>query len=402
MSRSPHSPAQSLHRSPETPVPAQPISSPQDLAPLLEVIAAASEVFLDTEADSLHHYFEKTCLLQFTLEGGAEGARHFLVDPLAGLDLAPLFGALRDKPLVLHGADYDLRLMKADFNFVPCSIFDTMLAARLAGHSAFGLEALVQRYVGCALDHGAQKADWSQRPLPPRLLHYAVDDTRHLPLIVSKLRAELAALGRSEWHRQQCQQLVELCTAAPQGPAEDPWRIKGSFHLDSQSLAILRELWQWRDGEARGWDRPSFMVCNNDKLHALVTWARAHPHGDLNHGPELPRRWPPRRYKSLCVALTRAWDMTAAEWPSPPPRPARVRHDHLFPDRFEAIRQVRDAVAREIGLEPSLLAPKSQIEAVARQNPKSPEELATVERWLPWQTELFGRKFMGALAPLRK
>src|SRR5439155_13384027 len=123
----------------------EPITTAEHLAPLLSAIPSAPEVYLDTEADSLHHYFEKICLLQFTLRGlcldGVASAtqsweRHFLVDPLAGLDLKPLFQALAGKPLVLHGSDYDLRLLRADFDFKPAAIFDTMLAARLAGHSA--------------------------------------------------------------------------------------------------------------------------------------------------------------------------------------------------------------------------------------------------------------------------
>src|SRR3989338_8715442 len=100
-------------------------------------------------------------------------------------------------------------MLRSGFGFAPAAIFDTMLAARLAGHSSLGLDALVERYTGKHLDHGAQKADWSQRPLPPRLLNYAVEDTQYLPLLAQKLREELSALGRGEWHRQQCRQLIE-------------------------------------------------------------------------------------------------------------------------------------------------------------------------------------------------
>lgn len=376
----------------------EPITVAERLVPLLKQIEGASEVCLDTEADSLHHYFEKICLLQFTVpDGAADLPRNFLVDPLAGLDLAPLFTALKGKPLVLHGADYDLRMLKSDFGFAPQAIFDTMLAARLVGQSALGLDGLVERYTGKHLDHGAQKADWSQRPLPARLLNYAVEDTVHLPEIVRQLRKELADLGRTEWHRQQCAQLIEISSVARVREPDEIWRIKGSFDLDRQSLAVLREIWHWRDTEAQGWDRPPFMVCANEKVLELVAWGRKHPGGDLNQGPVLPKRWPPRRYQSLLAAMQRAWALPESGWPQNVPRGKRPRYDPQFTPRLQRLRAIREATAKELALEPSILAPNAMLEAVAGRSPRSLDEFAQIERWLPWQTELFGAAFLKAL-----
>jgi ribonuclease D len=370
----------------------------EGLEPVLQKAAAADEIYLDTEADSLHHYAEKVCLIQLTVAtADVLNPETFLIDPLSELDLAPLFEGLKSKLIIFHGADYDLRMLLKDFEFVPHAIFDTMLAARLAGQTGLGLDALVNRYTGQHLDAGAQKADWSQRPLPPRLLKYAMEDTHHLPLIYQKLREELSALGRLEWHRQQCAQLIELAVASRGKVREDPWRVKGSFDLDSQSLAILKELWMWRDQESQDWDRPPYMVCSNEKLIELVNWARNHPQGSLRSGPILPKRWPPRRFQALERALRQAWGLHSSEWPARAPRGKRPAYDPHFFARLNQLRAVRDAKAKELQLEPSILAPNAILESIAGKNPQNVEELAKTERWLPWQSEVFGNEFLNAL-----
>jgi ribonuclease D len=373
----------------------EPIQTADALLPLVAGVAAAPEVYLDTEADSLHHYFDKVCLIQITLPraAGDEGD-HYLIDTLAGLDLRPLFSALRDKLLVLHGSDYDLRVLRRDFTFVPAAIFDTMHAARLAGHTAFGLDALVRKYLGLALDHKIQKADWSRRPLTPRLLKYAVEDTAFLPRIARALREELEQLGRTEWHRQLCGQLIELSQAARDRDPDESWRIKGSFHLDRKALAILRELWRWRDAEAQRWDRPPFMVLGNEKLLELARWA-SHPPADRpDQGPELPRRWPPPVRRKLEAALARAAALPESQWPSPPARERRPASPPGFFERLKNIRAARDAIARDLRIDPAILAPQAMLEQIAALHPRHEDSFRTIDRWLPWQTEVLGGRFL--------
>ena len=143
---------------------------------LIQRIGAAERVAVDTEADSLHNYFEKVCLVQLSL-----GREHYLVDPLCGLDLNGLLEALADKPLILHGGDYDLRMMRASMGFRPRrEAFDTMIAAQLLGFEQIGLAALIERYFDITIGKAGQKSDWSRRPLSENQLRYAVNDTRFL------------------------------------------------------------------------------------------------------------------------------------------------------------------------------------------------------------------------------
>src|SRR5208282_5220680 len=116
------------------------IDTDAKLAALLPTIKSADWLALDTEADSLHAYPEKICLIQISTVAGDE-----LIDPLGEINLDPLLDALNAYELIMHGADYDLRLLRKHHEFVPSAIFDTMLAARLLGERQFGLGSLVEK-----------------------------------------------------------------------------------------------------------------------------------------------------------------------------------------------------------------------------------------------------------------
>ena len=154
------------------------------------MLTGCERIAIDTEADSLHCYFEKVCLIQ--ISGGAE---HVLIDPLAEIDLQPLYDLICSRRLVFHGADYDLRLLRRTGKFEPLDLFDTMIAARLVGKTAFGLAALVKEYFGIELSKASQKANWAIRPLPQEMREYAMNDTRYLLEIADILEADLRRMG---------------------------------------------------------------------------------------------------------------------------------------------------------------------------------------------------------------
>jgi len=208
------------------------IATDAQLAELLKEIDAADRVALDTEADSLHSYREKLCLLQISVSAAAGSGdagsdmeslsgnqdhrsrlpHDVIVDPLAGLDLEPLRQALEDTEIVLHGGDYDLRMLRRGLNFTAHKMFDTMIAARLLGIREFSLAALVKRYFGVELPKGSQKANWAKRPLPARMAEYAINDVRYLLPLAEKLEGELDRHQRRDWLRQSCQRAIEQAT----------------------------------------------------------------------------------------------------------------------------------------------------------------------------------------------
>src|SRR5207253_488016 len=129
---------------------------------------------------------------------------------------------------VFHDADYDLRILDRDYRFRAARIFDTRIAAQLAGEPAVGLAALLEKYVGVKLAKEHQKADWSRRPLPPAMLEYAAADTQHLPALRDALRDRLTQLGRLAWAEEEFAPLESLrWTGAPD--AGDAFqRVKGA------------------------------------------------------------------------------------------------------------------------------------------------------------------------------
>src|SRR5262249_17795617 len=166
------------------------ITTDAGLCELLKRIEAADRIGIDIEADSLHSYREKLCLIQISVPTVA--GIDVIVDPLAGLDLEPLRRALESREIVLHGSDYDLRMLRRGLNFVAHKIFDTLIAARLLGIREFSLAALVKRYFSLELPKGSQKANWAKRPLPARMAEYAINDMRYLLPLAEKLEAQLA------------------------------------------------------------------------------------------------------------------------------------------------------------------------------------------------------------------
>ena len=345
------------------------IQTDSQLADLLLRFEPHDRIAVDTEADSLHCYFEKLCLVQLSF-GGSD----YLIDPLAGLDLAPLANALRDKEIVLQGADFDLRLLRRSVDFVATRIFDTVIAARLLGIREFSLAALVEKFFGTVLTKGSQKANWAQRPLPRHMAEYAMNDTRYLLPLAEKLEADLRERGRLEWFRQSCQRALEQISVQRLRDEHEAWRITGSGKMDGRTSAILRELWQWRDREAKAADRPAFHVLQN---HLLLEAAQAFAVGEA---PDF-RHFSARRRQTFFDAAEKALHLPESAWP------ARRRRTgtRLTPQTeraAEALRRRRDAVADKHGLEPSFIAPRGALDAVAADESRSTALLA------PWQRSL--------------
>ncbi|HXG46551.1 MAG TPA: ribonuclease D, partial [Methylomirabilota bacterium] len=244
------------------------IDTDAKLAAFLPEIRAATWVAIDTEADSLHAYPEKLCLVQISVASG-----DFLIDPLARMDVAPLLSALHGHELILHGADYDLRLLRKTYGFQPTSIFDTMTAARLLGAREFGYGHLVAKHLGTTLEKGPQKANWARRPLTPRMEAYARNDTHYLHALADLLRRQLIETGRLPWHQQVCAQLIADSAEVRAPDPETIWRVKGSHHLNPAGLAVLRELWHWREKEAIAANKPPYFVLSPETMVHLAAAA---------------------------------------------------------------------------------------------------------------------------------
>jgi len=381
---------------PHSSLPSNPIATDTQLAELLEKINAVDRVAVDTEADSLHSYREKLCLLQISVPAvaGIDDAgpdvetssgtgdhrsrlqHDLIVDPLANLDLQPLRKALEDREIVLHGGDYDLRMLRRGLNFTAQRIFDTTIAARLLGIREFSLAALLKRYFGVELPKGSQKANWAKRPLPARMAEYAINDVHYLLSLAQKLEAELDRHQRRDWLRQSCERAIQQAAVARVGKQDEFWRIRGSGSLKAESAAVLRALWQWREKEAEMADRPPFHILQNEKLlDAAVSFA-------LGSVPDY-KHFSSRRREAFREAARIALAAPESDWPVLPRRRG-TRPSIEAIRRTEELRRRRDKSAEEIGLEPSFIAPRHTLEAIAA------DEARAASLLVPWQRELLG------------
>ena len=358
------------------------VDAASSLRELLSWLTPAARVAIDTEADSLYHYYEKVCLIQLTARG-----RNFVIDPLAGLDLKPFLSLLADKTLMLHGADYDLRMLRGSFGFRPkAGVIDTMIAAQLIGREEFGLASLVERHFGYRLSKSGQKSDWSRRPLTPTQLGYAVDDTRFVEPLADFLLDELERLGRAEWFRQSCDAVIEVTEEDRVADPKHEWRIRGVRDLTPRQAAFVREIWRWREREAQRVDRPPFKIMTNRDILKLARWAERNPDEGIERAPRLPGHFRAERKRSLAEAIRAARELDRSEWPAP-----RRRGLPGPKGTMKGITRLREGVAElagELGLEASVIAPRAALENVARNRPTDAEGIRKAGDLLAWQAEL--------------
>lgn len=370
------------------------VATPQALAEVAAAMRRERQVGVDTEAASFHRYRDRIYLLQVSSR-----TQSALIDPLAVADLAP-FGALLADPAVektFHDADYDLRVLDRDYAFRAVHLFDTRIAAQLAGEPAIGLAALLEKYLGLKLDKEHQKADWSLRPLTPPMLAYAAADTQHLLALRDALQQRLEALGRLAWAREEFKQLEALrWTGAPAGGDEETYlRLKGAKGLQPRGLAALRLLHRWRDTVAEREDKAPFRIIGNDALMGVSRALPSSP-GDLGHIRELPASLARRHGPALLDAVARAKALPAGELPRLERRP-RPHKDPGFDARLEKVKEARNRVATELGLEAGVLCGRTTLEAVVRARPTNRAELERISELRRWQSDVLGDALLEAL-----
>lgn len=332
----------------------------------------SGRVVLDLEADSLHRYHEKICLIQY-----ADESMEDMIDPLSIEDMTPFSTWLEENEVWMHGADYDMCLFLNTWNHLPKFIFDTQTAARLLGFRQFGLAALVEHFHGVTLSKASQKADWGKRPLPETMLEYALNDVHYMLPMADTMVAKLKEKNRYHWFLEICRNSMDRAIERHHAGHSDPWRIQGSGRLTRKGLAALRLLWRWRDSEASVWDKPSFMVCSNADL---IRWSNDLQ--DQKTVAPLPR-FHTHRKNRFTEVLQKFYRLDEDEYPK---RNISIRRQKCeqFDQRLDQLIAKRDKAAESLELEPSFLASRSTLESIAEDEEKGISDL------LDWQVEAMG------------
>ena len=354
-------------------------------------LAATGLVAVDTEAASFHKYLDRVYLLQ--LSSREETA---VVDPLAVKDLSAFAATLADPAVevVFHDADYDLRLLHHEFGFQATHLFDTRVAAQLLDEPGIGLAALLEKYLQVHVDKRFQRADWSIRPLSPEMLAYAANDTRHLAELRDIMRNRLIELGRLAWAEEEF--VVMEGARWDTTDAEPGWlRLKGAKLLKPRELAVLRSLHQWRDEQARRLDRAAFRILNNEPILAMAKT----PPRDMEALKRIPGVGPDqaeRRGRQILAAVEEALALPDSDLPRLERAPRRAA-DPALDARLERLKLARNRLAAQYPLQPGVLCPNGTLEAIARANPKTLEELGTTPALRRWQVTEIGAELLAAL-----
>ena len=369
------------------------IDTQDQLDGVIAAMARAPRVAVDTEAASFHRYRDRVYLLQLSTHELTA-----VVDPLAVTDLGA-FGALLADPsieVVFHDADYDLRLLAQEYGYRATRLFDTRVAAQLLNEPGVGLAALLEKYLAVRLDKRFQRADWSARPLSAGMLEYAAADTHHLLELRDILRGKLEDMGRLHWAEEEFALLEQVQWAEPEDGAEPAWlRMKGAKALKPRQLAVLREVFEWRDGLARRLDRAAFRIMNNEPMLAI---AREQPKTteELSRIPGIGRDGLERRGAEMLAAVRKGLEVPDADLPRVERQPRRAA-DPEFDARVERLKAVRNQEAERLALAPGVLCPNGTLEGIARREPKTLVDLRTVPFIRGWQVEAIGDALLAAV-----
>jgi len=369
------------------------ISDADSLGELQEGLTGENRVAVDLEAAGFHRYSDRVCLLQVSTAG-----QHFVVDTLA-VDPSGVLRGPMESPTVtilLHGGDYDLRLLDRDLDLHPVKLFDTQTAAALLGEPSLGLAALLQKYLDVHVSKKYQRADWAQRPLPAEMLDYAVSDTRHLHELARILIERLEAVGRISWAEEEST-LMEALRWNSTGDVDPVTRIKGARNLELRDVALVREAWLWRDEVARARDRAPFRVAGDPALLEVVG-ERPRNVSALGRIRGFSSQLAERSGKELLDRLEQTDRLDDSELVGYPRGPAGPRRPSPEVEEIaNRLKAVRNEVAVTLGIDRGVLMSNTVILEIAQVNPSSVEELAGVPGVRRWQSETLADRFLGVL-----
>jgi ribonuclease D len=365
---------------------------------LREDLNGSRRFALDCEAAGFHRYSDRLCLLQVTTDRAT-----YIVDPLA-FDVTDIFkGPLEDPEveIVMHGADYDLRLLDRDLGIRMQGLFDTQAAASVLGESALGLQALLEGRLDVKLSKKYQRADWAERPLSDGMLDYAADDTRHLMKLADLLVADLEAAGRTAWAYEECRALeANALDKTDDDAPEDPvTRVKGARDLSPREVHALREALDWRDGIARARDKAPFRVVGDPPLLEAVLRRPLDARELANikgfsgglaraEGEELLRRFD--RVAELPDDQLRGYPRSLRRGPGRPPPEVEAL--------AEKLKVARNKKAEAVGLDRGTLLPNAAITAIAMEAPRDLDGLTRIDGVRRWQLEVVGDELLQVLA----
>lgn len=373
--------------------PHQLITTQTDWQDCLAALQQQPRIAIDLEANSMYAYRERVCLIQISIPG-----QDYIIDPVAKLDLRGLGEVLAETAVekVFHAAEYDLILLKREYEWELNNLFDTMWAARILGYKQYGLASLLKKIFDLKLDKQYQKSNWCRRPLSPPQLTYAQLDTHYLLHLRDHLDNELQAANRDV----EAQEIfLEQTKVQPGNHEFDPdsfWSVHGVHELSGEQRAALKAINIYRDQEAQRRNQPLFKIFGD---RTMMEMARQTPRS-FNELQQVygMSSGQVRRYGKQLLRIIE--ESQGAQPPHQPKRPARPPDDVLC--RYEKLHNWRKQRAQRRGVESDVILSRDTLWAIARQNPQTTEELAQFVDIGAWRCQAYGDDIIKLLSNHRQ
>ena len=367
------------------------IESEIELQQVCEDLLKEKTIGVDLEADSMHCFKEKICLIQIATDKEA-----YLIDPFE-IKAAPYFiRVLEDSGVmtVFHGSDFDIRSLDREYQARVKNLFDTEIACRFLGVRERGLGALLKKHFNVDANKKFQKEDWSKRPLTHDMIEYSVGDVTHLIRLQDILTRQLVEKGRLSWAKEE----FEIQAGVRyEGNHSLPLftKFKGAGKMDNRTLAVLENLLEMRLSIAEKKDLPLFKVISNTSIQTMAFEKPAAIDRMIQMRALSPKQ--AGMYGHLCVdAIVRALNLPHKDLPSYP-KMRRPKRDERAEARIERLKKMREKLSISMDMEPGLLLNNAAIEIIAVKNPGTGEELLKIDSIRHWQVEAMGEDILSAL-----
>jgi ribonuclease D len=361
------------------------VADPRAWAACLDDLRRAPRLAVDLEANSMFAYRERVCLIQIST-----ATVDYIIDPTQQFDLSGLGEVIADPAVekVFHAAEYDLILMRRDYDWHLNNLFDTMWAVRILGYSQMGLAGLLDSFFGVRTSKRFQKANWCRRPLSAAELAYAQKDTHYLLPLRDRLATELERAGHwaeaEEIFREQARVRMPNNGFDPEGY----WHLNGTYDLAPEQQSVLRALYLFRDREAKRRDVPHFKVMADRTLLEVAARmpTRMTDLADI-HGMSDGQK---HRYGRMLLDLIA--DARRTPSPQPPQRPPRPADSVL--NRYDRLHHWRKSRAQARGVESDVIVGRDALWTIARAAPRTLEELAALDVLGSWRLATYGEEIL--------
>jgi ribonuclease D len=344
---------------------------------LMQAVESEPEIGVDLEADSLHHYRDRVCLIQVSTSGN-----DWVIDPVLGDRLQSLWRVMEnpDTIKIFHDADFDLRSLHRDFGVKPRNLFDTKISLELLGCTTISLAAVLNAHFQVELNKKFQKYRWSQRPLSHEAVMYAAADTRYLIALKNMLHARLEQANRLKWAEQEFAHLETVRWQPGKREMLSYWRFFDNKNANPQYRECLRLVWNLREKEAEKHDTPVFKIFPDSVLTSLTGVFSSHSTGDVT---SYLSRIPGGIRQKIQRLIRQAQDTPNQRCPAYPadlfaPGPA---YDSAL---YKKLCAQRDLAASREKIDPGIIAGNKTLKKMAQ----LPEEMMKNYRFIRKQTGL--------------